>query len=362
LIRTIKLKLNYDEVLKNTAILYNQACQTVLDYGFKNKTYHSNKLNTGTYNQIRKEIPQLPSGLVQTARDQASDMLKRDKCKILPTRKKLQIRYDKRTFKFFPNGQYISVSTIKGRLCYRVKIYDYCRQYLNGQFTNSQLIIRRNKIFMNIQVRLDDIKTKLGNKILGIDRGITNIVTCSDNTFYNSRHQRKVKGNYQYLRSKLQSVGTRSAKQKLRKISGRERRFTLDLNHRLAKEIASKDYDVFVVEKLTHIRKRTERKYGQKFNKKLGNWSFSQFLIFLKYKAESLGKTVIEIDPKYTSQQCSKCGFISKENRYMSRFKCLGCGFELNADLNAARNIGQLGRSELIRLSVNQPDITVFNN
>ena len=70
----------------------------------------------------------------------------------------------------------------------------------------------------------------------------------------------------------------------------------------------------------------------------------------MKYKAENLGKIVIEIDPKFTSQQCSKCGFIDRKNRYKSRFKCLGCDFELNADLNAARNIGQFGKSELIRL------------
>src|SRR5690349_12891049 len=192
-------------------------------------------------------MPQLPSGLVQTARDQASDMLRREKCKKLPIKKSLQIRYDKRTFKLFPDNEYISLSTIKGRLNFRVKIYEYCKQYLHGQFTNAQLIIRRSKIFINIQVKLPDIKQNIGNRILGIDRGIMNIITCSDNTFVNSKHLRKIKGNYQYLRSKLQSVGTRSAKRKLRKVSGRERRFTLDLNHRLAKEVASKPYDVFVV-------------------------------------------------------------------------------------------------------------------
>ena len=350
--RTIKLKLEYDEVLKNTAILYTKACQTVLDYGFKEKTYHSNKLNAGTYNQIRKEIPQLPSALVQTARDQASDMLKRDKCKILPTKKSLQIRYDKRSFSFFPNKNRLSIVTINGRKKIHIKIYDYCKQYLHGQFTSAQLIIRKNKIFINIQSKLPDIKPIVGDRILGIDRGIINIITCSDNTFYNSRHQRKVKGNYQYLRTELESVGTRSAKRKLKKLSGRERRFTLDLNHRLTKEVVSKDYDVFVVEKLTYIRSKGKTRIQ---NKKLRNWSFSQFLRLLQYKAESLGKIIIEIDASYTSQKCSKCGFTSKGNRNKSMFKCKKCLFELNADLNAARNIGQIGKSELVRMSVNHP-------
>jgi IS605 OrfB family transposase len=121
------------------------------------------------------------------------------------------------------------------------------------------------------------------------------------------------------------------------------------LNHRLAKEVASKPYNVFVVEKLINIRKK--HNHDRKFNKKLGNWAFGQFLKLLKYKAENLGKIVIEINPKYTSQQCSKCWFISKENRYKSKFLCQECGFELNADLNAARNISEIGKSELARLS-----------
>lgn len=320
----------------------------VLEYGFKNKVYKTNVLHHSTYRKVRESIPALNCNLVETARDQAKDMLKRTKFKVLPKRKKLQIRYDQRTFKFYPDRNIISLSTSHGRKKINVKIYDHCRQYLHGWFSNAQLIIRKNKIFMNIQSKLPDIKPNTGDRVLGIDRGITNILTCSDNTFYNSKHFRNVKGKYQYLKSEIQSVGTRSAKQKLKKLAGRERRFTLDLNHRLAKEIASKDYDVFVVEKLDI---QTSKNKGRKFNKKLGNWSFGQFLRLLKYKAESLGKTVIEINPQYTSQKCSKCGFISRANRYKSRFLCRECGFELNSDLNASRNIGEIGKSELIRLS-----------
>lgn len=77
-----------------------------------------------------------------------------------------------------------------------------------------------------------------------------NIVTCSDNSFVNSRHLRAVKGRYQYLKAKLQSLGTRSAKRKLRKLAGRERRFTRDVNHVIAKWLVQKPYDVFAVEEL----------------------------------------------------------------------------------------------------------------
>jgi transposase len=63
-----------------------------------------------------------------------------------------------------------------------------------------------------------------------------------------------------------------------------------------------------------------------------------------------LGKGVLYIDPKYTSQKCSGCGYVDKNNRHGSVFKCRNCGFELNADLNASRNIEVIGKSEYFRL------------
>ncbi|MGC8585845.1 MAG: transposase, partial [Thermoplasmata archaeon] len=81
-------------------------------------------------------------------------------------------------------------------------------------------------------------------KVLGIDRGIKNIAVLSNNIFFNSRHLREVKGRYQYLKRRLQHLGTRSAHRKLKKISGRERRFVRDVNHVISKKIVSLPYDV----------------------------------------------------------------------------------------------------------------------
>ena len=68
--------------------------------------------------------------------------------------------------------------------------------------------------------------------------------------------------------------------------------------------------------------------------------SWGLFFEMLKYKAEKKGGEVIEVDPKFTSQKCSCCGHISKENRKsQSKFRCIKCNFRLNADLNASLNI-----------------------
>lgn len=49
---------------------------------------------------------------------------------------------------------------------------------------------------------------------------------------------------------------------------------------------------------------------------------------------------MVYINPAYTSQRCSACGHVDRGNRESQAvFHCRACGFECNADVNAARNI-----------------------
>ena len=60
----------------------------------------------------------------------------------------------------------------------------------------------------------------------------------------------------------------------------------------------------------------------------------------LDYKAAEL----IEVDPAYTSQTCHECGQVAKESRRsQSKFECVGCGHQGNADVNAALNVKARG-------------------
>lgn len=353
MLRTIKLKLPYDRTLIETAKQFKEAAQIVLDYGFENKTFNKNKLNKGTYKVIRERIPTLPSALIQTARDTASEALKATELKKKIKRKSLTIRYDNRTFKFYPDSHTVSLTTVQGRLVYPVAHSPLIDKY-RGQYTNAQLVIneKRNRIFIMVQVNVPDkeVMKKEDVKVLGIDRGVKNIAVLSNNVFFNSKHVREVKGRYQYLKRKLQHLGTRSAHRKLKKLSGRERRFVRDVNHVISKNIVSLPYDVFALEALNPAYMKQNDQY-KAIRKNHGSWSPSELQKFIEYKAKDAGKTVIYVNPKYTSQKCSRCGYLSKDNRHGSVFKCQNCGFQLNADLNASRNIEVLGRSEYFRLT-----------
>ncbi|MGC8585891.1 MAG: RNA-guided endonuclease InsQ/TnpB family protein, partial [Thermoplasmata archaeon] len=182
-------------------------------------------------------------------------------------------------------------------------------------------------------------------KVLGIDREIKNMAVISNNMFFNSSHLKEVKDIYQYLKRKLHHLGTCSAHRKLRKLSGRERRFVRDVNQVISEKIISLPYDVFVLEALNPVHMKHNGQ-GRKFRKMPGSWSPSELHKFIEYKAEDAGKIVVYIDPEHTSQKCSRCGYTDKNNRHGSVFRCRNCGFELNADLNASSNIEVLGKSE----------------
>ena len=89
------------------------------------------------------------------------------------------------------------------------------------------------------------------------------------------------------------------------------------------------------------------RKYkinNKEFNVNIRRLMSILHIVDIKNMAERIGKkygiTISLTNAEYTSQQCSKCGYIHKDNRKtQEKFKCIHCGYEENADLNASINI-----------------------
>ena len=336
-----------------TIELYNIVCSQVLRVSFEAKTYNKNKVHRLTYRGIREKYPMLQSSMVQCHRDQACDMLRREKLKGLPKKKPFSsIRYNQRTFKPYLRKGVISLSTIKGRIKIAISIPQYYKRYVDWQVKSATLSydVHIQKLRLHLVVEKETPPKLKPTSILGVDSGIINHAVLSNNVFFASNHIRDVKGRYQYLRERLQAKGTRSAKRLLKRRSGREKRFMADVNHYIAKLVVAQPFNVIALEKL-EVKK--EKRNGKRFNRKLGNWAWRQLQTYIEYKTEAQGKTVFYVNPAYTSQTCSRCG--QKGIRKGLTFKCKHCGFELNADLNASRNIASLGKSEVGRLQVNEP-------
>ena len=83
-------------------------------------------------------------------------------------------------------------------------------------------------------------------------------------------------------------------------------------------------------------------------NKSILDQGWSMLVGMLAYKQQWRGGLLVKVDPKYTSQTCSSCGHIAKENRpTQAKFECVSCGYVANADINASRNILAVGHTVL---------------
>jgi putative transposase len=73
-------------------------------------------------------------------------------------------------------------------------------------------------------------------------------------------------------------------------------------------------------------------------NTSIRDAGWGQFQALCAAKAESAGRTVVLVDPHFTSQRCSQCGAMVKK-ALSERWHSCDCGCELDRDHNAAINI-----------------------
>lgn len=79
---------------------------------------------------------------------------------------------------------------------------------------------------------------------------------------------------------------------------------------------------------------------------------WGQLLSMCTFKAAWAGRTLLKVDPRYTSQTCSQCGTVRKKT-LEERWHSCACGAELDRDINAAVNILARGKQQL--LAWNEP-------
>ena len=336
--RTISVKLSPPKGFLAFMEKCNLIANLYIDWCFENKTYNKAKAHASLYEQLRLDYPEIPSGLIQTIRDVSLESVKRDKLKIKPVKNSHSaIRYDKRTMAL--RGNLLTFSWTGDRIKQIISIPKYFKKYVGWSFQGGTICYDGKNFSANLCFETGTPPVKQvedNNKIVGIDRGLYNIVTLSDGMKYNAKLVRRKKRQYLHVERQLQAKGTPSSRKKLKKRSGKEKRFSSNINHIISKQLVNLPYDIFVLEDLTGIRKKRK---GKKLNGWISNWTFYQLEQYLIYKAEALGKQVVKVNASYTSQRCNNCRIIEKSNRNKSKYICSKCGYVEHADINAAKNI-----------------------
>lgn len=193
-------------------------------------------------------------------------------------------------------------------------------------------------------------------EIVGVDRGVTVAVATSDGELYHvdtTRLDKQVRRAGQALaRCQRGSNRRKRARLRLARLHARKARVRKDFVEKTSTTLATR-YDLIRVENLnignmTRSVRGTVEQPGRnvtaktRLNKSILDKGWGQLVVRLEQKAPG---RVEKVNPAYTSQSCSVCTHVdpnSRENQAL--FVCTRCGFSLNADVNAARNIAA-GRS-----------------
>jgi IS605 OrfB family transposase len=151
------------------------------------------------------------------------------------------------------------------------------------------------------------------------------------------RRRKALRRNERKILERRSGHGRKHKIESIEKLRELESNFRRTANHRLSRAVVNfalkHRAGIIVIENLEGFK---EEHAEDKF---LSSWTYFELQTMIIQKADEVGIEVEKINPKYTSQRCSKCGHIEKANREGRQFKCRKCGQSFDADYNAARNL-----------------------
>jgi putative transposase len=347
--RTISIKLKLSEE-QSQALLHLQtefvlACQQIAEIACTAEEFQRIRLHHLSYYPTREAHPELGAQMICNAIARVSQSLRSiKKLQKLVFKEKTAVHFDKRTYTL--KGDLLSLFTLQGRIQIPLEISAFHRSYLDiGLPKEAELIRKGKRWFFNLVLDLPEVPLNAGEKILAVDFGENNLAATSTGKLMGGGVLRAQRDQFLAHRRRLQSNGSQSARQRLRQISGRERRHVTHVNHCVAKTIVAEAVahgcGSIALENLKNIRKRIRA--GKKVRSRLHRWAFDQLRQFVEYKAAAQGIQVTYLCPAYTSQICSSC--LALGSRHKHRFTCSHCGSFQHSDFNASRNLLRLATS-----------------
>ena len=218
-----------------------------------------------------------------------------------------------------------------------------------------------NKYYVSIQVEREYKPSSKTDKSIGIDLGISSLLTLSDGTTIPNNHyidkyanklaiaqrhlSRKKYGSHSYNRQRI----------KVAKLQEKIANSRKDYLHKLTNDLV-KQYDTICIEDLDNkemkskdLKKDETRKSRTNLNRNLSDVSFGMFKTLLTYKSDWNNKTLIKVNKYYPSSKlCHNCGYKKTSLTLSDRvWTCPICNTTHNRDLNAAINILNEGLNSL---------------
>jgi len=228
---------------------------------------------------------------------------------------------------------------------------------LDGKVKSATVKLKAGQYYVSFQVELPErCDAANGGEPVGADRGVAHTIATSDGRFEDMPPHRP--GEDEHLR-KLQKKLARQVKGSKRrektklsiaKIYARQAHRRHDFAHKTSHALATNHRIVGIEDLKTKSMVRSAsgtvaspgKNVAQKrgLNKAIHEQCWGLILALLDYKCDWYGSLLVKVPAAYSSQECSQCGHVHKDNRKaQALFRCLKCGYAANADTNAANVI-----------------------
>lgn len=236
---------------------------------------------------------------------------------------------------------------------------------VEGKPKNLTVSLRGKHWYVSIQTEMEIGEPKHPSVTeIGIDMGVAKFATLSSgetlaplNSF--RKHETSLaKSQKKLSRKKKYSKNWRKQKVEVSRIHIRVADARKDFLHKASTTISKNQAVVYLedlkVSNMSASAKGTEEEPGRNvkakagLNKSILDQGWFEFRRQLEYKQKWRGGEVVVVEPRYTSQTCSACGNVDRASRQSQElFECVRCGYEENADINAAKNILRAGRARM---------------
>ncbi len=182
--------------------------------------------------------------------------------------------------------------------------------------------------------------------VVGIDVGLSHFATLSTGEivvnprFFKVDEKALAKAQRKLSKQTKKSLERKKSKKVVARIHEKIGNRRNNFCHQEARKIVNR-FGIICIEDLS-INKIKENNF-RSINRSIGDVAWGQFAQYLSYKAENAGRQIVKVNPAFTSQDCSKCGYRQAKKLPDRVHHCSNCGFKIDRDHNASLNILALG-------------------
>jgi putative transposase len=215
---------------------------------------------------------------------------------------------------------------------------------LNGYSLRNNIQLKKvdGKYYINLIWKKPTPKERTEGSSLGIDLGVNKLLTCSNGHIIGDDmpqlydkiiNKQRNSNNYKQLLSYRDNITNYYVNQ-------------LDLTEVksiIIEDLKNVKYKSSFKEQIKKGKVKFKKKQQQEINDRNARWMYPSVIRKIERMCEERGIKLVKVSPAYTSQTCSNCGNIDKESRKGAKYKCISCGYNIDADVNASINIHNRG-------------------